>query len=162
MKRKDQKIFMRKQNRKRGFTIAELSVVLALLAILTTMITSLSIMISNFSAENSAQYAFTEDCHEVKTALTRWASEKDVVGAKFVISADGKLTLEDDSPTIVDTVFTVGDVRVDGISAIESITFEAQEDGKLIKCTLTQKGRATKSSFVFALRVAEVQEGGGS
>lgn len=162
MEMKTMKKSIKIPNGKGGFTIAELSVVLALLAILTAMITSLSVMISNFSAENSAQYGFTEDCHEVKTALTQWASEKDAVGKSFVIDADGKLTVDGESPTIADTVFTVGNVRVDGISAIDTITFD-HYGTDLIKCTLSrtdQKGQKMVSSFVFALRLAGVSEGG--
>lgn len=167
MKRKDQKIFMRKQNRKRGFTIAELSVVLALLAILTTMITSLTILVSNFSVEHRAKYDFFQDCHEVKTAVTQWASENDVEGNEFSIK-DGVLTLTQNSEpaktvtlALDDTTFTIGETRVDGISAVSSFSFDAQEGGKLVKCTLRfvgNKGQLIESSFVFCLRLASISE----
>ena len=64
----------RKQNSSRvgksGFTLVELSVVLALMAILSVMTVSFSVLMNGLVSENMAQYDFLADCATLKKDLS--------------------------------------------------------------------------------------------
>jgi prepilin-type N-terminal cleavage/methylation domain-containing protein len=156
---------------KSGFTLVELSVVLALLAILTTMIVSFSVLMHGFAAENSAEYQFLEDHAMLKEKLCTWAAENDVQGNVFTVT-DGALTVtQNGTPKYVsfkDGVLTLGGEKREGLDAIDGMTFttdtgtdESNAEPKLIKCVtyrIGKNGQRVESSFVFSLRCGTIEE----
>ena len=61
---------------KGGFTLVELCVVLALLAILAVGITSFSVLMNGFAADASEETAFWEENAALKSELRRWIAQE--------------------------------------------------------------------------------------
>lgn len=146
-----------------GYTLVELCVVLALLAILTTMIVSFSVLMNGFAAENKAQYEFLEDHAALRRRLCAWAAENDVEGCVFTANDDGTLTVAangtEKAVSFSDGILTLGEDQRSGLDAIEGVTFTS--NGKLVKCTAYRKeknGVRMESSFVFSLRCGVTEE----
>ncbi|MBR6794702.1 MAG: prepilin-type N-terminal cleavage/methylation domain-containing protein, partial [Clostridia bacterium] len=118
---------------KRGFTLVELLVVLALLAILTAMIVSFSVLVSGYAKESRAAADYTEDCTVAKEAILSWVKSENVSEIAF---AEGVLTL--------------GAEARSGLETIRSISFDQSE--KLLKCTLEPR-EETFDPYVFVVFV---------
>ena len=132
-----------KKDDKRGFTLVELSVVLALVAIVTVMIVSFSVMMNKFAASAQAEYKFSEDCGRLKDQIITQISAHDVDGKEIsVISGEIKVDRES-----LDLELTNGSNL--------SIVFAAG-DNNLIRCTITNKKTNISTSFVIAMRSASV------
>jgi prepilin-type N-terminal cleavage/methylation domain-containing protein len=148
---------------KGGFTLVELCVVLALLAILTTMIVSFSVLMNGFVAENKAEYEFLEDHAMLKERLCTWVAENDVSGSVFAINESGMLTVTENgterSVSFAGGVLSLDDEKIKGFDAIDGMSFTSNE--KLIKCVTyrTEKGgQRVENSFVFSLRCGVIEE----
>jgi len=150
---------------KGGYTLVELCVVLALVAIVATMIVSFSAMLGGFSAERRAEYAFTEDRATLRDSLCDWVAEQDRAACVFTVGADGSLSVTDGATVqtvqLADGTLTFGTHRQDSLDAIDGITFSRL--GTLIKCEVfctDENGvRTQEASFVFVVRCAQVETG---
>lgn len=132
-----------KKSGKRGFTLVELSVVLALVAIVTVMIVSFSIMMEKFSASAQAEYKFLEDSGKLKEQIITEISRYDVLGKEIHIdSGEIKVKGED-----VDFEFATDSTL--------SIEFAAGNNN-LIRCTIKNDKIGISTNFVIALRSASV------
>ena len=133
---------------KRGFTLAELFVVMALLSILVVMIVSFSVLVNGYAGDSRAVTDYIEDCDAAKAALIDCARARDESGTfvtPAISFADG--TLEIDGET----------VSTD-LDALAGITLD--QSGKLLRFTLTPTNEAMDDFvFVIALRFATVEEG---
>ena len=156
-----------KQNKKsvgkRGFTLVELSVVIALVAILATMTISFTVLMSDFANDSRAEYEYLEEHSNLKEALTTWLEENDVVGATFnaftVESNDFYVNGTEKRVYFENGTLYLGD-ETKSFDSIGGVTF-AELGGKLIKCTTTSSKNSNQTmSFVFYPRFAEI--GGGS
>ena len=170
------------QNGKRGFTLVELTVVMALMAILATMIVTFSSLMSDFAAKEQAEYDFLEDVSILKESLSNWIAENDVTGAIFTLTRKSGETetysrINYDTNVVGDeisnnAVMLNGDIlSLSGksptvLDEIAFITFECVGTN-LLKCTAYHyvDGQETPEevSFVVALRCATVDvvvEGG--
>ena len=148
---------------KSGFTLVELCVVLALLAILATMTVSFSVLMNGFAAENKAEYEFLEDHATLKETLGVWAAENDVTGSVFKINEDGTLTVTENgveqNVSFADGVLTLGGEQKAGLDTIDGVIFTAND--KLIKCVtyrIAENGERIEHSFVFSLRCGVIEE----
>ena len=152
---------------KSGFTLVELSVALALVAIVTTMMVSFSVVFNGFVESNRAEFAFYEQSDKLKQELKSWLAEIDSPDREFV-SHGGYLHIEESGNSVSSVNFArnvlyMGSEQVDGFDAIDRVTFEVGvgENKKLIKCiTHCSKGISgqTECSFVFYVRSGSVQE----
>ena len=164
------------QNGKRGFTLVELTVVMALLAILATMIVTFSGLMSDFVAKEQAEYDFLEDVSTLKESLSNWIAENDVDGAKFTLTEKKTVNEIDYYSSVISpinqvkfsngklTLYPETTVPLDEISYI---TFECVGTNlNLLKCTAYRyvDGEETPKtiSFVVALRCATVGVEGGA
>lgn len=147
---------------KGGFTLVELCVTMALVAMLATMVVSFAVMMSDTVKDSKSEYAFLEDHAELKEALGKWVAENDLAGNCF--SAEKGVLLLSDGETEKEVKFRSGKLLIDNASigefdTIDSISFE-EYDGKLVKCTVTCEDASISSrSFVFSLRLANIGEG---
>ena len=147
---------------KRGFTLAELSVVLALIAILSVMIVTFSVFMNTIAAKNQAEYDFLADSASLKDELCLWAAENDTKDSVFSISEEGDLVVsvngEEKLAHFDAGVLTLGDREEDGLDTIGGVIFETGE--KLVKCTVfrDKNGEHIESVFVFSLRSARIEE----
>ena len=144
---------------KRGSTLVEISVVLALVAILLAMVGTFSVSIKDIVDKTEEDYNFLEDASALKSTLCEWLAEQDVAGATFDVSS-GKLRVSGKAVDFTENsgVLSLGDKTVGGFDNIGRITFES--NGDLIKCTALGYGTDTKVTFAFAIRVATVDGGG--
>ena len=152
---------------KSGFTLVELCVVLALLAILTTMTVSFSVLMNGFAAENKAEYEFLEDHAALKEKLCTWAAENDVTGNVFTVNTDETLTVTENGTeknvSFADGVLTLGGEQKVAFDAIDGVIFASND--KLIKCVtyrIAENGERIEHSFVFSLRCGTIQNEEGS
>lgn len=157
-----QKVYNTKRD-KGGFTLVELIIVLALMAILTTMFISFSALMSGFTAENKAEYEFLEDHDALKEVLSAWVAENDAPDSVFSVAEDGTLTVTvngvEKIVSFADGVLFLGEAQKDGYDAIDGVTFSANE--KLIKCVIHRvgkNGKQTERSFVLFLRSGTITE----
>lgn len=151
----------KKANGKRGYTLVELCVVLALIAILSTMTVSFSALMSGYARSNKAQYNFLEDCAEVKENVNEWAYQADSANTVFAVSTDGTLTVTGNSEQTVhfaNGVLFLGEKEVDSLEEIDSLAFYT--NGNLIKCVIHRtddNGKEWEHSFVFSLRCGTIE-----
>ena len=158
---------VQKQNKKsvgkRGFTLVELSVVMALVAILATMTVSFTVLMSGFANDSRAEYEYLEEYSNLKEALSNWLQENDIDGATFnafTVESNGFYVnkIEKHVHFENDTLYLGNETK--SFDSIDSVTFAAI-DGKLIKCTTTRKNSEQTMSFVFYPRFATITGGSG-
>lgn len=139
-------------NGKRGFTLAEICVTLALVAVLGVMTVSFATMTGNLVSTNSADYRFLEQCDQVRQTLTNWIAVYD----------DGReLTVVEDKLTGNGLLIAFSEKKLElsgnktdtltGLTEVKAITFD--RNGKLIKCTVQSTNEKMKPQvFLFSLR----------
>ena len=149
------------KNGKGGFTLAELCVVLALLATLTTMVLSFSLLMNDYVADNNAAYQFLEDCSALKNQLTRWSAQNDTADHVFALQTDGTLSLKvnqtEQNLRFEEGVLYLGTTQMGNFDTIQGVSFST--NGTLIKCVMYRdhRGERMESSFVFSLRCGVIQ-----
>lgn len=148
---------------KRGFTLVELSVALALLAILTAMIVSFSVLVSGYAEDGRSVADRVEDCTQAKEAILSYVRARDVQGASFAIAEDSLSASDGSSVSFADGTLTLGAITLTGLDTLDSITFD-QSGKKIIRVTLNPKEEENAEAFtlVLALRWATIPEEGGS
>lgn len=146
---------------KGGFTLVEISIVFALLGILTVMTVSFSILMNGFAADNSETYDFLEEHDTLKQAIGEWVEENDESGSVFSVNSDGILCLnENGEETLVsfsDGVLSLGEEQDSTLDAIDGVSFSCND--KLIKCVtyrVHENGKVTERSFVFSIRCGRI------
>ena len=155
---------MQKQNissvGKRGFTLVELSVVIALLAILLTMTVTFTIAMNGFVGVNRAEYDYLEEHSKLKEEISNWLAERDVENNKFLVSTNS-LSVENGEPFdsgIIKNFDSIGSVTFDIISYDANNDGDiAPEENKLIKCT-TESVSGKSQTFVVWMRFATIAE----
>ena len=146
---------------KRGFTVIELTIVMALVAIFAAMVIVFSTMMSDHSENLANEYQFIEDCNLVDNTFYKWIAEYDTPEHKFLVGRDTLIiTNLSDEPVATfsfrgDTI-RLGDKTLEGLEAIDR--FEFSTKGNIIKCTAfsSEPIDNPKSSFVFSLRCASM------
>ena len=137
----------KRKNGKRGFTLVELSVVLLLIAILSVMTVSFSVLIGKQSQKLQSEYTFMEQCSLLRADVTDWLYENVTADAGFTV-ADGTLSAG-------------GNTYTRTYSEIQEMLFTANSDGNLLKCTVVSVNGA-EQNFVIAVRTVSGESGGGA
>ena len=78
-------------NRRNGFTLLELCIVLALVAIVSTIVTSFCLVIHQRSAISRARLDIVNEVNAVETFIEKWADKMSEQGAVFGKAEDGSL-----------------------------------------------------------------------
>ena len=152
---------------KRGFTLVELSVVMALVAIIVTMVVSFSVLMSGFINNNNDEYSFLEDYAALKQQLLTWVAENDTPSSQFMVGLLGNLIVKENEDqkevSFSEGVLSLDTKQISNLDTISRVYFTTND--KLIKCTVCPFNDSGESiseiSFVFSLRSDEisVQEG---
>ena len=133
---------------KRGFTLSELCIVLALVAVVATIVTSFCLVVHQRSVISSARLNIVNEVNVVETFVERWVDKMSEKGATFSTSEDGTLTatLEgvDYKATFSEGVFN-GAVpsgengMTFSTTSIDSVVFEveSQNGDTIFFCTAT-------------------------
>lgn len=134
---------------KRGVTLVEMCIVLALIMIIGTMVASFCILTNNYSHTVSSDRDAVESIAMLEDALSKWISAFDRKGYTISISSDNLcLTASSDSGDTEKYIFEIKDGKINGslpdgrainysAPAIESASFENAETGKIIACNIT-------------------------
>ena len=151
---------------RRGSTLVELIVAMALVSIVSIMIVSFSAMAHSFSGDEQGKHQFIDDCaairRDINDFLLTCDTEKDVVGGSETVITVASNGLNCTNGKFIGAIYTsdkvmLGDRVLDGVAAI---TFVPTSNPKLLKCTVTgatEKGQTYSQTFVFALRCATFQ-----
>lgn len=149
---------------KRGFTLVELTIVIALVAVVLTMVVSFSALMSDTAADERAAYAFLEDVSTLKESLSGWVAENDVAENIIIYKNNNEIILHTPQKDIelrfLNGTFYFGeDERQSGLDEIDFVQFPfpaSFESKNFIKCTATSK-TGESISFVITLRSADVR-----
>lgn len=138
----------RKEKQKKGFTLSEVCVVLAVVGIVSAIVTSFCIVMHHRSNMSRARLDIVNEINVVETYVERWVDKMYENGAEFSIN-EGVLTATigtvDYKATFTDGVFN-GEVPADetmtfNTMRIESLEFDcAKNEGtgdKIFFCTAT-------------------------
>lgn len=167
---KKNRTFHKKKMSKRGFTLVELSIVLALIAIITGMTVTFSVLMNKFAAENTEKYDFLQDCAVVEKAIIEWVAENSDAKTVFTIDADKKALNLINHPNGDETnttqwttglkngTFALGAKTIAGVGTVYRVEFKFNDAKTLIKCTLFmgEGDDSFSSSFVFAPRLGSI------
>ena len=139
---------------KRGVTLVELTIVIALVAVVLTMVVSFSALMSDTAADERAAYAFLEDVSTLKESLSGWVAENDAQGTVFNVS-ENSISVNDGA-----SFYDVSGMLSD-LDEIGSLQFTSNSAG-IIKCTANRHANdegvvADSISFVISLRNAIVE-----
>lgn len=145
---------------KRGFTLVELTIVIALVAVVLTMVVSFSALMSDTAADERAEYAFLEDVSTLKESLSGWVAENDISSAIFSLDGDTVRFWRGVSGEPISLSFSNGtfkcgnEVLQSGLDEIDFVQFEIPSESKnFIKCT-AKRETGENISFVITLRSA--------
>ena len=146
---------------RRGFTLFELIIALALLAIVSVCIVTFTTMASNQLSQVSARTAFLESAREFKSDFRTAFAEFDTLSAEnfstenpdsenpsnvtvtpnqYQVTTDGKEFKLNNKPLI--------DLNAEDYSEILTISFNINDTGKILKITLTS---STSNTYTFTV-----------
>lgn len=152
---------------KRGFTLSELCIVLALVAVVATIVTSFCLVVHQRSVISSARLNIVNEVNVVETFVERWVDKMSEKGATFSIAEDGTLTatLEgvDYEATFSEGVFNGAVPSGENgmtftTTSIDSVVFEieSQNGDTIFFCTATAllpqvNGEAKEEKYTFCV-----------
>ena len=138
---------------RRGSTLIEMIIAMALIAIVSIMIVSFSAMTHSFVGDEQSKHSFIDECAEIRRDISDFLLEQDIAGNKMTLYKDSGLNGKNDAFYWYKNYKELNDKVYENI---DDISFEIGS-GKLLKCTVTgisEKGVEYKQTFVFALRCA--------
>jgi prepilin-type N-terminal cleavage/methylation domain-containing protein len=147
---------------KRGYSLVELCIVLALIAVVATAVVSFYRLMSGTLNDTRVAYAYLEDHDALKKKFDEWAAEMDVPGSVFFVSKDGELCINENCNVKFSngTLFFEGYNYETGFDHISGMTFKVDEEKKLIKCVTYYEyngGDRVESHFVFSPRCGTIE-----
>ncbi len=154
---------------RRGSTLVELCIVMALFSILSVMIVSFSAMADTFADDQQKKYAFFESASQIQQDITDVLMSCDSIGAEVIVY-DTAIVCDHTTAAFDAVSKTFNISHCDGtetskkMGRVTLLGFELSPDGGLLKCTVygeDSKGRAYSDTFVFTLHCAEFSREGG-
>ena len=143
---------------RRGSTLIEMIIAMALISIVSIMIVSFSAMTHSFAGDEQSKHSFIDECAEIRRDISDFLLTCDVADEEVKLHEDYGLSCNADVFFWQDYDNTLNDIVYENI---DDISFEIGSS-KLLKCTVTgstEKGVEYKQTFVFALRCATFVEG---
>ena len=146
-----------KGNNKRGFTLAEMAIALAVTAVLLVSITTLVIMIAKESGRNAKDSEITQQTQLVRTLVTGWfgnySGQEYTIACtehELVASRDGadRLRYDAEAGQMISNGIALG------VAELRDVRFQGYENG-VIKVAVTYS--ASAAPMVILLR-SEVQQ----
>lgn len=146
---------------RRGSTLIEMIIAMALLSIVSVMIVSFSAMAHSFTNDETQKHSFIDDCAAVRQDINDFLLTCDENGKTIEVASNGLVERVGNKNL---TAIYLGDrVRLGEryLDSIKRIEFEKSDtNNRLLKCTVTgstDKGQTFSQTFVFALRCAVFQ-----
>ena len=144
---------------RRGSTLIEMIIAMALIAIVSIMIVSFSAMTHSFAGDEQSKHSFIDECAEIRRDISDFLLKHDDVEKAVKLDGDYGLNSERDTLYWHSHPKKLDDKVYENI---DDISFEIGSS-KLLKCTVTgisEKGVEYKQTFVFALRCATFKKEG--
>lgn len=169
---------MKRSNRRRGTTLVELCIVMALVAIVGTLVTSFSVLISRYTGRLSTDRDVKDGLTYIDLALDVWVStmDSDSAGATWSVSGERNSILnakvgENEPCTLqlkdgfVEGTLPDGRILKYAVTGIKSLSFKVtpkdkETDGRvLVTCTVThEKPFSTNEDTTILMRTTRVGE----
>ena len=157
------------KNSKRGFTLVELTIVMALVVIVSAITVSFSVMMKDLTAGNRDEYQFMEQHDTLKEEISNWVAENDLKGSKFTVFGDRVMVeLEDGTVKTLrfsngalyysDTKLNKNVILAKELDEIDYISFSMQVKGekRLLQCVTAHNNEDSQTTvtnlFVLSLR----------
>ena len=144
---------------RRGSTLIEMIIAMALIAIVSIMIVSFSAMTHSFAGDEQSKHSFIDECAEIRRDISDFLLEQDMADNEMTLFRDIGLNGKNDAFYWYKNYKELDDKVYENI---DDISFEIGSS-KLLKCTVTgstEKGVEYKQTFVFALRCATFKKEG--
>ena len=158
--------------KKRGFTVVELTIVIALLAVVSVMIVSFSSLIGKHVTQKREQNELLEEISFLRASFYSTLYDIDQPDTVFTIDNDGLLTVTRSDSTatqfyLTNGTFYAGTDAITHLKHIDRIYFSVSEDAegiiKLIALSdFSDSEKEADHSFVFSLRCAKISYGEGA
>ena len=147
-----------KKNNKRGFTLAELTMVLAVLVIVSAMVVSFTAMVSNSRQLSTARLEALQDVRVAEALI-----ENFIEGNEDVRVSDDKTTLTAGESTLLldeNGNLVIGNGGSIALERVKSITFDYYgETDKIYYCTVVYTVGDKDFNYIFCVN-PYVGEGG--
>ena len=113
---------------KKGMTLVELSVVLAVVAVISSMVVSFSVLISRRSSAAGERLDVMGDVAAIQAIVENWVDDRLIEGAEISVGdgltvGEQTLAFDEATSTLTGTV-PVGDALVYSAHAVKNVTFE--------------------------------------
>ena len=157
---------------RRGVTISEMCVVIALLSIVAVMIASFSAMVDKFSSQQQSQYAFLDEVSQTRQSLSQWLSEMDEADTVVTVNANSlrmgdasvSTRLQDGEMTL--TVTAKDGTKIENpIKSVTDLQFQIlrlSESAAVVKCTVTGEDayevKTFSQTFILTLQCGSFAE----
>ena len=147
---------------RRGSTLVELIIAMALISIVSVMIVSFSAMANSFAGDEQGKHSFVDECAAIRQDVNDFLLTCDISGTEINVASNG---LEVEGGTSLNIILLSDGIRLGNrdLDDVTNITFDVGENENLLKCTVTcvtEKGAEYKQTFVFALRCATFKKEG--
>lgn len=126
---------MKTRKRKFGFTLVEMSVALAVTAIMMIMISTLTITVFDQRATVEKQYNQSNEITEITALMQSWFDEFTVEKTTFSVTEDGKK---------INT-----DIKTAGGTNVPSVSAETDDDGNLVFTTYALSGETDTKTLIY-------------
>lgn len=169
---------MRKNaERRNGFTLSELAVVLALVAIASVAVTSFCLIVQKRSVISRARLDIVNEVNTVEIYIERWVDEISESGANFNVNGKDKLSTDlkiNDTDNFCTATFSNGvfvgrlpdgETITYNTTQVESLSFECRTDGdgdRILFCTVNAflpqtdgENKTEKYTFCINSRIGE-------
>ena len=136
---------------RRGSTMVEIIVALALVSIVSIMIVSFTAMTSTFAGDEQSKHDFVDSCAAIRRDINDFLLTCDEANVNV-------------APNELNDLWDNETKELNGreLKGVDSVSFEKVTD-KLVKCTVScDDGTESTQIFVFALRCATFVDGGAS
>ena len=131
----------RKKWQKKGFTLIELTVVIAVLAIISTVIVAFSSLISAQVTRNNARADFLKHSAQFKTDLQEEFALFDSPNTTFTVTVDNE-----------NNVLKFSETQTFSFSAYGEFELSVSANGSLLKCELKNSALQVTQTFVLSSR----------
>ena len=149
---------------RRGSTLLELCIVMAILAIISTMIASFSVLFGGYVSQNESRYLFANEVTDWRQAMEDWIAEVDEAEAMFTVT-ERRIAVEDTAYAVefnaeekTLTFYSPKGTSTITAEAVDTLTFslpDAAGTPAILKCTLgadVVRSKTPAQTFLLTLR----------
>ena len=134
---------MTEKNRKRGFTLTELVIVLLIVTVMTGMVISFTVLINNYTRQSTNRLAIAEEIQRAELVVRHWISSFDRESCDIYVGGTGIIRAHEGDPN---TTYTI------------NISENEDETRRLEASYPDGTPRFTAVEFIYAVRFNEIKD----